>query len=62
MLVSYELLYGLESVLLRDRFPAKLTVSDVLEYVLWIQGRATAVVPDPPLSNPDLSRGVTARL
>jgi putative PIN family toxin of toxin-antitoxin system len=41
MLVSYNLLYELEAVLLRDRFRSKLTVSDVLEYVLWIREGAT---------------------
>jgi uncharacterized protein len=44
MVVSYELLHELEAVLLRDRFRRKLTVSDVLEYVLWLREQATLVV------------------
>ena len=40
MLVSYDLLYELEAVLLRPYFRSKLTYSDVLEYVLWIRERA----------------------
>jgi predicted nucleic acid-binding protein len=41
MIVSYELLHELETVLLRDWFRRKLTVSDVLEYVLWLREGAT---------------------
>jgi len=41
MIVSYELLHELETVLLRDWFRRKLTVSDVLEYILWLRERAT---------------------
>ena len=37
MLVSYELLYELEAVLLRPKFRSKLTVSDVLTYVRWLR-------------------------
>ncbi len=55
MVVSYDLLYELEAVLLRDKFRRKLTVGDVLEYVLWIRegatlveaGSITPVGPDP---------------
>jgi predicted nucleic acid-binding protein len=55
MLVSYDLLYELEVVLMRPYFRDKLTYSDVLEYVLWIRERATLaealvaakVSPDP---------------
>lgn len=55
MLVSYDLLYELEAVLMRPYFRSKLTYSDVLEYVLWIRERATLaealvtaeVSPDP---------------
>jgi putative PIN family toxin of toxin-antitoxin system len=43
MIVSYELLLELETVLLRDWFRRKLTVSDVLEYVLWLRERASLV-------------------
>ncbi len=41
MVVSYDLLYELEAVLLRDKFRRRLAVSDVLEYVLWIRERST---------------------
>lgn len=41
MIVYYDLLHELETVLLRDWFRRKLTVSDVLEYVLWLRERAT---------------------
>ena len=44
MIVSYELLHELETVLLRDWFRRKLTVSDVLEYVLWLREGATLAV------------------
>jgi putative PIN family toxin of toxin-antitoxin system len=56
MVVSYDLLYELESVLLRPKFRRKLAYSDVLEYVMWIregsefEQRALAEVeisPDP---------------
>ncbi len=46
MFVSYDLLYELETVLLRDWFRRKLTVFDVLEYVLWIRERATLMDTD----------------
>jgi putative PIN family toxin of toxin-antitoxin system len=46
MIVSYELLHELETVLLRDWFRRRLTVSDVLEYVLWLRERATLVDTD----------------
>jgi predicted nucleic acid-binding protein len=60
MIVSYELLHELETVLLRDWFRRRLTVSDVLEYVLWLRERATLVdtdiiaevSPDPDDNNP----------
>jgi putative PIN family toxin of toxin-antitoxin system len=45
MLVSYDLLYELEAVLMRPWFRRKLTYSDVLEYVLWIREQA-AFVPE----------------
>ena len=37
MVTSYDLLYELEAVLLRDKFRAKLTYSDVLAYTAWIR-------------------------
>ena len=37
MLVSYDLLYELEAVLLRPYFRDKLTYLDVLAYVSWIR-------------------------
>lgn len=40
MVVSYELLYELEAVLLRDWFRRKLTYADVLEYVTWLSDGA----------------------
>ena len=46
MIVSYELLHELETVLLRDWFRRKLTVSDVLEYVLWLREQATLMDTD----------------
>ncbi len=46
MIVSYELLYELETVLLREWFRRKLTVSDVLEYVLWLREQATVMETD----------------
>ena len=46
MIVSYDLLYELEAVLLRGKFRSRLAVSDVLEYVLWIrEGSTLARVP-----------------
>jgi uncharacterized protein len=47
MVVSYDLLYELEAVLLLDKFRSKLTVSDVLEYVLWIRERSNFVEESP---------------
>lgn len=55
MVVSYELLYELEDVLLRHWFRRKLTQADVLEYVMWIsdgaklmpQGTTTRISRDP---------------
>ena len=41
--VSYDLLLELETVLLRDKFRKKLTVSDVLAYVEYLRERATLV-------------------
>jgi len=49
MLVSYELLYELEAVLLRPKFRRKLTVSDVLRYVRWLRESAMFVNDAPPL-------------
>lgn len=37
MVTSYDLLYELEAVLLRPKFRAKLTYSDVLAYAAWIR-------------------------
>ena len=37
MLVSYDLLYELEAVLMRPWFRRKLIYSDVVEYVMWIR-------------------------
>ena len=48
MLVSYELLYELEAVLLRPKFRSKLTVSDVLTYVRWLRKGAMFVNDAPP--------------
>jgi putative PIN family toxin of toxin-antitoxin system len=41
MIVSHELLHELETVLLRDKFRRKLTISNVLEYVRWLREGAT---------------------
>jgi len=49
MLVSYDLLYELEAVLLRPKFRSKLTVSDVLTYVRWLREGAMFVNDAPPL-------------
>jgi uncharacterized protein len=49
MIVSYDLLYELEAVLMRPWFRRKLTFSDVVEYVMWIRERATFVPDVPPL-------------
>ncbi len=43
MIVSYDLLLELETVLLRDKFRKRLTVSDVLEYVTFLREHATIV-------------------
>jgi uncharacterized protein len=56
MLVSYDLLYELEAVLLRPRFRRKLTVSDVLEYVSWLREMAMFVNDAPPLEGWLLAR------
>ncbi len=40
MIVSYDLLYELEAVLMRPRFRRKLAFSDVIEYVMWIRERS----------------------
>lgn len=45
MIASYDLLYELEAVLMRDKFRRKLTFSDVVEYVMWIRERAAFVEP-----------------
>ncbi len=47
MVVSYDLLYELESVLLRPYFLGRLVYFDVLAYVAWIRERAE-FVPDAP--------------
>ncbi len=49
MLVSYELLYEMEAVLMRPWFRRKLAFSDVVEYVMWIRERATFVPDAAPL-------------
>ncbi|CAN5544104.1 MAG: putative toxin-antitoxin system toxin component, PIN family [Actinomycetota bacterium] len=46
MVVSTDLLYELETVLLRDWFRRKLIVSEVLRYVMLLSDRAT-VLPQP---------------
>jgi uncharacterized protein len=56
MLVSYELLYELEAVLLRPKFRSKLTVSDVLTYVRWLREGAMFVNDAPPLEEWLLAR------
>jgi predicted nucleic acid-binding protein len=43
MIVSYDLLLELETVLLRDKFRKKLAVADVLSYVEFLRERATVV-------------------
>lgn len=43
MLVSYDLLLELETVLLRDKFRKRLSVSDVLNYVEYLRERATLI-------------------
>ena len=43
MVVSYDLLHELETVLLRDKFRKKITVADVLSYVEFLHERATVV-------------------
>jgi putative PIN family toxin of toxin-antitoxin system len=48
MLVSYDLLYELEAVLMRPKFREKLTFSDVQEYVRYIADRATMVEQPEP--------------
>jgi uncharacterized protein len=56
MLVSYDLLYELEAVLLRPKFRNKLTVSDVLTYVRWLREAAMFVNDAPPLEEWLLAR------
>jgi putative PIN family toxin of toxin-antitoxin system len=56
MVVSYDLLYELEAVLLRPYFRSKLTYSDVLEYVLWLREGAVFVADAPPLEDWLLAR------
>jgi putative PIN family toxin of toxin-antitoxin system len=48
MVVSYDLLYELEAVLLRERFREKLSVSDVVEFVSFLADRATMVEQTDP--------------
>jgi predicted nucleic acid-binding protein len=43
LVVSYDLLLELESVLLRDKFRKKLTVADVLSYVSYLREHATFI-------------------
>ena len=49
MIVSYNLLYELEAVLMRPWFRRKLPFSDVVEYVMWIREGATFVPSVRPL-------------
>jgi uncharacterized protein len=56
MLVSYDLLYELEAVLLRPKFRSKLTVSDVLTYVRWLREGAMFLNDAPPLEEWLLAR------
>lgn len=49
MIVSYDVLYELEAVLMRPWFRRKLAYADVIEYVMWIRERATFVPDAPPL-------------
>ena len=51
MIVSYDLLYELEAVLMRPWFRRRLAFSDVVEYVMWIRERATLVPGVPPLED-----------
>jgi putative PIN family toxin of toxin-antitoxin system len=51
MIVSYDLLYELEAVLMRPWFRRKLAFSDVVEYVMWVRERATFVPDAPPLKD-----------
>ncbi len=61
MVVSYDLLLELETVLLRDKFRKKLTVADVISYVEYIREHATVVEArqaerspgDPVVPDPD---------
>lgn len=43
MVVNYDLLLELETVLLRDKFRRRLTVADVLSYVAFLRERATVM-------------------
>lgn len=61
MVVSYDLLLELETVLLRDKFRKRLTVTDVLSYVEYLREHATLVPSrqierssdDPAVPDPD---------
>jgi putative PIN family toxin of toxin-antitoxin system len=61
LVVSYDLLLELESVLLRDKFRKRLTVDDVLSYVEYLREHATFVPSrqverspgDPMVTDPD---------
>ena len=61
MVVSYDLLLELETVLLREKFRKKLTVADILSYVEYLREHATVVQPrqverfprDPLVPDPD---------
>lgn len=52
MIVSYDLLLEIETVLLRDKFRKKLTVSDVLSYVEYLRERATFLEARQPERTP----------
>jgi putative PIN family toxin of toxin-antitoxin system len=53
MVVSYDLLLELETVLLRDKFRQRLTISDVLAYVGFLGERATLVQSGGPRRPPE---------
>lgn len=49
MVVSQDLLYELEAVLLREWFRRKLTIAEVLRYVMLLSDRATVMTqPEGP--------------
>jgi hypothetical protein len=58
MVVSYDLLYELEAVLLRPWFRSKLAFSDVLEYVIWLRERGLFVADPPPVEDLEVNTDV----